>query len=106
MLKLRKLQDVAEDPNKPRLLKLHIKTKDNRKKILQNAKNLRNSEDAHIKQNVYISPDQTKKQQLESKNLRDQLKTKRLEDPLKVFKIEKGLVVEVMQQNQLVNQTH
>ena len=58
MLKLRKLQDVAEENQKtltslPRLLKLYIKTKDNCKMILQNAKNLRNSEDAHIKQCIY-----------------------------------------------------
>ena len=60
---------MPEDPDKPRLLKMFFKTQDNRKKILLNAKNLRNSENEHTKNKIYISPDQTKKQQLESKNL-------------------------------------
>ena len=70
----------SEDADKPRLLKLFMKTQANRKQILQNAKKLHDSDDEHVKTKVYISPDQTKKQQLDSKNLRDELKTKRLQN--------------------------
>ena len=88
-------KDKPDDPAKPRLLKLFMKSKDNRKNILQDAKNLRNSDNEHIKLNVYIGPDQTKKQQLESKNLRDLLRKKRLENPGKTFKIQKGQITEI-----------
>ena len=84
----------SEDPEKPRLIKLFMKSQDNRKRILQNAKQLRNSEDQQIKLRVYIGPDQTKKQQLESKNLRDELRTKRLENPDRTFKIQRGQIIE------------
>ena len=85
----------SEDPNKPRLMKLFMKSQGNRKRILQNAKELRNSDDETIKTRVYIGPDQTKKQQLDSKNLRDELKRKRLQNQDKIFKIQKGQIIEV-----------
>ena len=85
----------SEDPDKPRLLKLFMKTRANRKQILQNAKKLRDSENEHIKEKVYISPDQTKKQQLDSKNLRDELKRTRLQNPGKTYKIQRGAIVEI-----------
>lgn len=88
-------REKSNDPDKPRFLKLFMKTQDNRKKILQNAKNLRNSNDEHIKSKVYISPDLTKKQQLAAKNLRDRLKTVRRENPEKTYKIQRDEIVEV-----------
>ena len=87
----------SDDPSKPRLLKLFMKNQNNRKQILQNAKNLRDSEDEHTKTKVYISPDQTKKQQLESKNLRDELRKVKLDNPLKTFKIQRGAIIEVVE---------
>lgn len=86
---------ASEDHEKPRLLKLFMKTPDNRKNILQNAKKLRDSENLQVKEKVYISPDQTKKQQLESKNLRDQLKTKRLQNQDKTYRIKRGVIIEL-----------
>ena len=88
-------REKSNDPDKPRFLKLLMKTQDNRKKILQNAKNLRNSTDEHIKSKVYISPDLTKKQQLAAKNLRDRLKAIREENTEKTYKIQRGEIVEV-----------
>ena len=88
-------REKSNDLDKPRFLKLFMKTQDNRKKILQNAKNLRNSTDEHIKSKVYISPDLTKKQQLAAKNLRDRLKTVKRENPGKTYKIQRDEIVEV-----------
>ena len=72
-----------------------MRSQANRKQILQNASKLRESVDEDTKAKVFINADQTKKQQLESKNLRDQLKTKRLEEPEKTFKIRKGEIIEI-----------
>ena len=83
------------DEDKPRLLKLSIRTQENRKKILQNATKLRNAEEEYIKTTIYISPDLTKKQQFESKNLRAELRAKRIEIPEKRFKIQRGRIVEI-----------
>ena len=72
-----------------------MRSQANRKQILQNASKLRQSVDEDTKAKVFINADQTKKQQLESKNLRDQLKTKRLEEPEKNFKIGKEEIIEI-----------
>lgn len=88
------------DADRPRLLKLFMKTQDNRKNILKNALKLRNSANEHIKTKVFISPDQTIKQQKESKNLRDALKATRTEHPGKTFKIKRGEIIEVIVQEQ------
>ena len=66
-----------------------------RKQILSKAVTLRNSEDEYIKENVFTRPDQTPKQQEESKNLRDQLKLTRRRNPGKTFKIHRGVIKEV-----------
>lgn len=86
-----------DDPEKPRVIKMFMKTRDNRKDILINAKKLRDSDDEHTKFKIYISPDQTKKQQLKAKNLRDELKTKKLAHPGLRFKIDhqRGAIVEL-----------
>ena len=72
-----------------------MKTPANRKEILQNAKKIRDSEDEHIKTKVFINPDQTKKQQLDSKNLRLELKARKLANQGKVFKIKRGVIIEI-----------
>ena len=95
--KLRQNEDGS--PNKPRLLKLFMKNARNRKELLQKAKELRNSRDDYIKNNVYLRPDQTIKQQKDSKNLRDQLRQLRSDNPEKVYFIRKG-VIEERKQNQ------
>ena len=79
----------------PRLLKICMKDQRTRKLILSKAVTLRNSDTEYVSQNVYIRPDQTLKQQEESKNLRDQLKLKRQQNPEKTFKIYRGQVKEV-----------
>ena len=79
----------------PRLLKLFMRTQENRKSILQNAKKLRQSEDDDVKAKVFINPDMTTKQQLEAKNLRLQRNKLREENPLKTYRIKRGVVVEV-----------
>ena len=88
-------KNVPNDVEKPRLLKLFMKTQDNRKNILHNATKLRESVNDEVREKVYISPDQTKKQQLDSKNLRDQLRARRIEEPTKTYKIKKGVIVEL-----------
>ena len=85
----------SEDLEKPRPLKLFMITQDNRKKILQNATKLRNSGDEYVKTKVFISPDLTKKQQIDSKNLRALLKQKRLANQHIVYKIQRGVIIEV-----------
>ena len=88
---------LRQDQEKPRLLKIRIVNTDTRKKILQKAKNLRDSDCEHIRNSVWIRPDQTRKQQEESKNLRDELRARRLQDPTKTLKIIKGVIQEVNQ---------
>ena len=77
-----------------RLLKIHMKDEISRKSILRKAIKLRESSDEHCKNNIFISPDQTRKQQIEAKNLRDLLKQRRREEPDKILKIRKGEIVE------------
>ena len=88
---------LREGQDKPRLLKIRISNSESRRKILQKAKNLRQAESDYIKNNIYIRPDQTRKQQEDSKNLRDELRARKLQEPEKTFKIIKGVVTEVNQ---------
>ena len=83
-----------QNPNKPRLLKVVIPNSENRQKILLKAKDLRKSDCKNTREKVYIRPDQTKKQQLESKNLRDDLRARRLQNPDKFYRIVKGVIEE------------
>lgn len=92
----KKKPPTDEDPSpNPRLLKVFMKDLRTRKLILSKAVTLRNSGNEHTSRNVYIRPDQTIKQQEESKNLRDQLKLKREQNHGKRFKIYQGKIVEV-----------
>ena len=88
---------LRTDQEKPRLLKVRITNSETRRKILQKAKTLRQAESDYIKNNVYIRPDQTRKQQEDSKNLREKLRARKLQEPEKIFKIIKGVVTEVDQ---------
>ena len=80
----------------PRLLKLFMQNSRSRKDLLQRAKDLRESRDENVKGNVFIRPDQTPKQQLESKNLRDQLRQMRAanQDPNIIYYIRRGVIEE------------
>ena len=78
---------------KPRLLRVFMKDARNRKEILRKAPTLRNANDEETRENVYIRPDQTLKQQLDSKNLRDQLRRMKQEEPEKNYKIKRGKIV-------------
>ena len=86
------------EADNPRLLKIRITNSETRRKILLKAKNLRNSTDAHTKEKVYIRPDETRKQQLASKNLRDDLRARKLANPDKTYRIIKGEIKEVTPQ--------
>lgn len=79
----------------PRLLKIFMKDQRTRKLILSKAVSLRNSDSEHVKTKVFIRPDQTLKQQEQSKNLRLELKLKRDRNPGKTYKIYRGAVIEV-----------
>ena len=81
---------------KPRLLKIFMKDFSSRKQILSKAVTLRDSENEDVKTNVFIRPDQTQKQQVESKNLRAQLKLVREENPNKRYKIKRGAITELI----------
>ena len=85
---------IPEDSTKPRLLKLRMKIQENRKNILRNAPKLRKSSDQHVKENVYISPDLTRKQQKDAKNLREERRERKRQEPEKTFLIKRGKVVE------------
>ena len=78
----------------PRLLKLKMQNARNRKELLAKAKDLRNSRIETIRNNVYLRPDQTQKQQLDSKNLRDQLRQLRAANPEKNYYIKRGEIQE------------
>ena len=82
------------NPDRPRLLKVIVSNSENRQKILLKAKDLRKSTCKETREKVYIRPDQTKKQQLESKNLRDDLRARRLQNPTKTYRIVKGVIEE------------
>ena len=79
----------------PRLLKVFMKDQKTRKLILSKAVSLRNSESEHVRSQVFIRPDQTIKQQEESKNLREQLKVKKQNNQGKTYKIYRGTIIEV-----------
>ena len=84
------------NPDRPRLLKVVVPNSENRQKILLKAKDLRKSTCKETREKVYIRPDQTKKQQLESKNLRDDLRARRLQNPTKMYRIVKGVIEEIV----------
>ena len=81
-------------PSSPRLLKLKMQNARNRKELLAKAKDFRNSREESIRENVYLRPDQTQKQQLASKNLRDQLRQLRAANPEKSYYIKRGVIQE------------
>ena len=83
------------DSTTPRPIKLVMSNPVNRRKILSKAKILRESEDEDIKSNVYIRPDQTRKQQEQSKNLRDQRRELIAANPGKKYVIKNNAVIEI-----------
>ena len=91
----KKKPPTDEHVPEPRLLKIFMKDQRTRKLILSKAVSLRNSESEHVKTKVYIRPDQTVKQQEQSKNLRQELKLKRDHNQGKTYKIYRGAVIEV-----------
>ena len=77
----------------PRLLRLKFITQRSRKEVLSKNMQLRNSESDQVKNNVYIRPDLTERQQKESKSLRDTLKQMRLDNRDKTFKIHRNRII-------------
>ena len=90
-----RIQKPGEELPPPRLLKLQFVTQRSRKEVLSKVTNLRQSTDNHIKTQVYIRPDLTHAQLVESKNLRDLLKTTRENNPNKVYKIHRNKITEI-----------
>ena len=90
-----KLRHDEGSESKPRLLKLFMKNARNRKELLQKAKELRNSSNEYVKNNIYLRPDQTLKQQKDSKNLRDRLRQLRSDNPDKIYFIKRGVIEEL-----------
>ena len=76
-----------------RLLRLKFVTMRSRKELLAKCTELRNSANEHVKNNVYVRPDLTTKQQKEKKNLRVLLKKKRQENPDQTYKIYRNQIV-------------
>ena len=83
------------DPAKSRLTRIAVQSLSVKRKILANAKRLRELQDTDKFARVYIRPDLTVKQQKESKNLYDTLQQKRREDPHTYYKIQKGKIITV-----------
>ena len=83
------------DSTTPRPIKIMMSNPLNRRKILSKAKNLRDSDDEQIKTNVYIRPDQTRKQQEQAKNLRDQRRELLAANPGKNYVIRNNSVIEI-----------
>ena len=76
-----------------RLLRLKFVTMRSRKELLAKCTERRNSGNEHVKNNVYVRPDLTTKQQKEQKNLRVLLKKKRQENPDQTYKIYRNQIV-------------
>ena len=84
-----------DDATRPRPIKIVIRSLPTRKDILWKATTLRQSTDEEIKENVYINPDLTTKQQMDAKNLRTELREMKTRNPGKTLKIKKGQIVEM-----------
>ena len=80
------------DDDSPRLLKIELETLSMKRKILSCATKLRNIPENDKFAKVYVKPDLTKKQQAESKNLKEKLDQKRLEDPDHRWQIYRGRI--------------
>ena len=78
---------------RPRLLCVILNSAADRKEVLANAKNLREPRNQQFNQ-VYIRPDLTKKQCIQSKNLRTQLKRLREENPNRQYWIRQDKIIE------------
>ena len=78
---------------RPRLLCVTLNSAADRKEVLANAKKLREPQNQQFNQ-VYIRPDLTKKQCLQSKNLRTQLKRLREENPNRQYWIRQDKIIE------------
>ena len=79
-----------------------------KKQILSRATMLRALPETDAYSKVYIRPDMTKKQVVESKNLYELLKQKRLDYPQQTWKITRGRIIEVegQQTNAEVGEGH
>ena len=83
----------VRNDQKPRFVRLKLETLAMKRKILASATKLRQLAPTDIYSKVYVKPDLTKKQQLESKNLYEALKTKRLQDQDNHYIISKGKII-------------
>ena len=91
-LDLSSTERIGNSTDQTRLLRLKFATQRSRKEVLSKAVQLRNSATDHTKNNVYVRPDLTRKQQLESKNLRDLLRKTRADNPGQTYKISKNKI--------------
>ena len=87
--------DRKEVNEKPKLLRVVFKSMKMRKAVLSKAVTLRQSLNDHVKKDIYIRPELTKKQLEESKNLNTQLRAIRNDNPTKKYKIYRGEIIEL-----------
>ena len=92
-LDLESTERIGRNRDVPRLLRLKFITQRSRKELLSKSINLRNSENNHTKTNVYVRPDLTKRQQEESKNLRDLLRKTREDNRNHTYKIKYNKII-------------
>lgn len=92
-LDLASTERIGKPGDEPRLLRLKFITQRSRKELLTKNLNLRNSAHENVKRNVYVRPDLTKRQQLESKNLREQLRKTRDDNPGQTYKIHRNKIM-------------
>ena len=80
------------DDDSPRLLKIELETLSMKRKILSCAIKLRNIPENDTFAKVYVKPDLTKKQQTESKNLKEKLDQWRIDHPEHRWQIYRGKI--------------
>ena len=83
------------DNPQPRPIKLVMNDSANRKQILMKAKTLRDSSNTDTQANVFIRPDQTRRQQEESKNLRDRRRQLMADNPGRTYVIRKNEIQDI-----------
>ena len=84
-------------PSRPRVIRVTLQNPTDKRTLLAKATTLRNIPDDHKFAKVYVKPNLTQNQQIESKNLHRQLKEIRLKNPQITYKISQGKVIEVPQ---------
>ena len=84
-----------DKPDKPRLLRVSLENLAEKKNILAKATSLRSLPQDHKYANVYLKPNLTPQQQVDSKNLYLQLIAVKKKNPGKHYKISQGQIIHI-----------